>query len=153
VTVTLNGPAGDVVGPVPLELVDPNSSLYAATIAVPGPGSWAVTANSTSPEGSVETEVDVVEQAADTTTPSTTPPSTTVAPGDADAAGDGEPDDGTTDGVTTSGSEGADSGDNRWLLVTAAVAAVAIVVVVTLVLRRREGAGDPDVLEEPEDPS
>lgn len=148
VTATLNGPAGDVVGPVELARVDPNSSLYAATVTVPGPGSWAVTANSTSPEGSVETEVDVIEATVDTTTSSMPATSTTVAPGD-DEPGDGTTD-GTTDAVTTS-SDGTDSGDNRWLLVTAAVAAVAIVAVVALVLRRREGAGDHDDLGEPDD--
>ncbi len=138
VTATLVGPAGDTVGPVPLEQVDPDSTLYATEVQVSGPGSWAVAIDSTNPDAGTQTEVDVIQSADDATT-TTGAPATTEAPA-------------TTDGTASAAEEPLDAAaavedssnnDSRWLLIGAAVAAVALVAIVTVALRRNSG-DEPD---------
>lgn len=138
VTATLLGPSGDSIGPVPLQRVDPNSSLFAGEVEVSGPGSWTVQVVSTNPEGATSAEVDVLQDAVgDTTT--TDAPASTEAPATTEAPIDGAADQ-PLDAVADDGSTG---GDDRWLLIGAAVAAVALVGIVTLALRRN-GDGVPD---------
>lgn len=144
VTATLLGPSGDSIGPVTLQRVDPNSSLFAGEVEVSGPGSWTVQIDSANPEGATSAEVDVLQDAAgDTTTTeapaSTEAPANTEAPATTEAPVDGAADE-PLDAVADDGSTG---GDDRWLLIGAAVAAVALVGIVTLALRRN-GDGVPD---------
>lgn len=136
VTATLEGPAGDSIGPVPLPQIDANSSLYGAELEVTGPGAWVVDVAATNPTAAISTEIDVVETAAEPSDPTTTVegPSTTAAAGN--AADTEEPLVTTAAGTTT-------TSDNRWLMAGAAVAAVALIAIVTLALRRRQ---DPDEL-------
>ena len=141
VTVTLSGPAGDTVGPVQLEQVDPNSSLFAAEIEVPGPGSWAVTVDATEPEATLSTEVDVIDMPEaptdDATTTTVDDTATTEVPADDTATDADEPLAATTD-------DGVADSDNRWLLIGAALAAVALVAIVTFALRRNGAHEHPD---------
>src|SRR5690606_31648209 len=107
-------------------------------VDVSGPGSWAVTVESTNPTGSAQAEIDVVHSDETTTTE---PPSTTTT---VETAADG------TDSVTATPLDATaedSSSDSRWLLIGAAVAAVALVAIVTLALRRNAGdAHDDDAL-------
>ncbi len=138
VSATLAGPAGDTIGPIELTQVEPESSLYAAQVDVSGPGSWAVTVESTNPTGSAQAEIDVVQS--DETTTTETPSTTTTV----EATADG------TNSVTATPLDATaedSSSDSRWLLIGAAVAAVALVAIVTLALRRNAGdAHDDDAL-------
>ena len=72
VRATLSGPGGATVGPVELTRTGSDTSLYAATVEVPGAGDWSVAVTSTEPSGEVSGSVTVTEQSGTSTTEATT---------------------------------------------------------------------------------
>lgn len=93
VEATATGPAGQVVGPVPLPRVD--GARYAGVIEVDGPGEWTVAIAAIEPTAAATAVVAVPKPAAPTTAPapepSATEPATTVAPPITDATPTTEP--------------------------------------------------------------
>lgn len=130
VTATLTGADGSTVGPVPLPLVSPESSLYGAEVQVPSPGTWSVSVASTEPASEATGTVEVTAEATSTTeTPTTDAPATTTAPTD-------------TAPIETVELADPNSSDNTMLLIGAGVVAIAIVAIVATVLRRRQDPAD-----------
>ncbi len=125
VTATLTGPGGATVGPVPLPLVGPNSSLYGAGITVPTAGDWAVQVTSTEPAASATGTVSVAAQAAATSSVAPTTVAGSAAPTTAPAAS------------TTTSSTSSDGGSSTGVVVALVLAAVVVVGAVGFVLVRR----------------
>lgn len=140
VSATLKSESGDTVGPVDLDLVGEDSSLYGAEIEVSGSGAWTATVTSTDPTATAEATVQVTAESTTTTaaaptstTPeSTSPPSTTTATS-APAAADASTED--------------DGSDNTGLyIVLAAIAVIVLGGLGVLLARRNSGPtdGPPD---------
>jgi hypothetical protein len=142
VTATLIGPGGATVGPVQLTRTGESTSLYAATVEVPGTGDWSVEVTSTEPAAEATQAIAVTEQAV--TASSTTPPAT-----DGDTAGG---DDTTTtaaeeldaEPVTTTAEAEEDeaSSPNLTLVVGASLVLFAIVMVGAVLVARQRTAKD-----------
>lgn len=120
VSAVLTGPAGQQVGPVPLNRT--TGALYSSEVAVPAGGDWQVAVTSTSPAAEATATVTVVDAPAETST------STTSAPVAADVAASAAP-------------IPADEGDDSFPIGVVALAAAAVLVVVAggVVLARRRG--------------
>jgi hypothetical protein len=142
VSATLTGPDGASVGPVELARTGDTTSLYAASIEVPGPGDWKVAVTSTEPEGSAEGTVAVVADADTATTaapPATEAPTTAVAEDttdDSDAAVTAEP------LTTTAAAEDDDGGSSTGLIVGASLVLAVLVIGGAVLVARSRAAKD-----------
>jgi hypothetical protein len=133
VTATLTSAEGETVGPVDLVRTGETTSLYGATVALPGAGSWTVTASSTNPTGSVEGRLVVAPPVPTTTTSTTAPGSTTTEPSDVAAE---------QAAATQTGGDDDGSGPSAALVVGACVVLAALVIGGAVLVARRRGAAD-----------
>ncbi|HTN99170.1 MAG TPA: hypothetical protein VL068_00740 [Microthrixaceae bacterium] len=142
VSATLTSSTGDVVGPVTLNQVSADSSLYEAEVDVTGPGTWTVAAKSTDPTASATAAIEVT--ATEESTTSTTSTSTTTSAPESEKADNGAVG-GTisTEDSPEKGSaaedESSDS-DNTAILIGLGVLAVIIIGGFALVLRKKSGS-------------
>lgn len=135
VTATLTSADGATVGPVELARTGETTSLYGATVEVPGAGSWTVLASSTNPTGSVEGSLVVAPPAPTTTSPTAT---------SQDATSTTEPSDVATEQAAATQAAGDDdgSGPSAALVVGACVVLAVIVIGGAVLVARRRGAAD-----------
>lgn len=139
VSATLTGPDGASVGPVELARTGDTTSLYAASIEVPGPGDWKVAVTSTEPEGSAEGTVAVV---ADADTSTTAAPSTTEAPTTAVAEDTTDDSDAAEPLTTTAAAEDDDDGSSTGLIVGASLVLAVLVIGGAVLVARSRAAKD-----------
>jgi hypothetical protein len=102
VSALLTGVDDVVIGPVPLTLVDPDSSRYGAEIDVPYDGEWTVDVDSTNPTAETSAVIIVSDDATATTTWPPAPDTSGVT-GSADATG------GAADGAPPPSTPGVDA--------------------------------------------
>jgi hypothetical protein len=129
VTVVATGPDGSSVGPV--DVPRREDAVYAATFAVPSPGSWSLEFTSTGPAATATTQVTVPDAPATTSPPTTDPPTSDASssePPETTAASDDEQAAGTTDD---------EDGTNVLPLVVIALVVLAVGTALVLVARSR----------------
>lgn len=121
---------GASVGPTPLAIEAEGTSLYSATIEVPGPGNWSVQVTSTNPAGSTSGSVTVSEQVPDSS------PDAASGPGSDDTATTAQEGSGSVESqsatdpapVTATHGTSTDDGTSTTVIIAASLILAAIVI-------------------------